>query len=136
MRLYRIVGRGWAGTQAEAKAKSRELGAPFHEAEVPTDKPGLLAFLDRRNVPFSDEGDVGRPAGTDAGMARSAPAATEQAPALGTEAERGAAAKAIQQGANAVADWILDTASQAQVEQLFAALGARVAEMRRNAPQR
>lgn len=45
MRLYRIVGSAWAGTQAEAKKLSAEYNAPWHEAEIPTDKPGLLAFL-------------------------------------------------------------------------------------------
>lgn len=45
MRLYRTPQGQWAGTQAEAKA----LGQ-FDQVEVPTDKPGLLEFLNRHRV--------------------------------------------------------------------------------------
>jgi hypothetical protein len=55
MRLYRIIGAGWAGTQGDAKAKSKAANAPWHECEVPTDKPGLLAFLEHRNVAGAEE---------------------------------------------------------------------------------
>jgi hypothetical protein len=43
MRLYVNSKGQWAGTQAEAK----KIGASV--AEVPTDKPGLLEFLNGRN---------------------------------------------------------------------------------------
>jgi hypothetical protein len=45
MRLYHTPTGQWAGTQAEAKA----LGL-FELVEVPTDKPGLLAFLNLHRV--------------------------------------------------------------------------------------
>ena len=41
----------WLGTQADCRALEKELRAQFmvsiktHEQEVPTDKPGLLAWL-------------------------------------------------------------------------------------------
>lgn len=38
MRLYRTRAGAWAGTQAEA-------GKGFEQVEFPTDKPGLLAWL-------------------------------------------------------------------------------------------
>lgn len=43
MRLYRTITGGWAGTQADA-------GKGFVQVEVPTDKPGLLAFLNQRDA--------------------------------------------------------------------------------------
>jgi hypothetical protein len=43
MRLYVNPKGQWVGTQAEAK----KIGASI--ADVPTDKPGLLAFLNGRN---------------------------------------------------------------------------------------
>lgn len=51
MRLYRIEQLGrtvdWAGTQADAKAAVKQYGqdTTWAEEEVPTDKPGLLAWL-------------------------------------------------------------------------------------------
>lgn len=52
MRLYRIdqhskPGSRWAGTQAEAKAVAKEFGGKWVETDVPTDKAGLLEFLNR-----------------------------------------------------------------------------------------
>jgi hypothetical protein len=55
MRLYRIIGAAWAGTQADAKRSAGEHSAPWHETDVPTDKPGLLAWLNDRNVPARTE---------------------------------------------------------------------------------
>lgn len=40
MRLY-LTSAGWCGTQAEARA----FGKDFDQIEVPTDKAGLIAFL-------------------------------------------------------------------------------------------
>lgn len=52
MKLYKIVDSSartvdWAGTQADAKASVKTYGDGFkwEDAEVPTDKPGLLAWL-------------------------------------------------------------------------------------------
>ena len=43
MKLYRSLGRVWTGTQADAKAA--QGGKDFEEKDVPTDKAGLMAFL-------------------------------------------------------------------------------------------
>lgn len=48
MRLYRLTVQGrahYVGTQADARAMKRESSASWTEVEVPTDKAGLLAFL-------------------------------------------------------------------------------------------
>ena len=50
MRLYVTPAGQWAGTQADAK----KLGQ-FAEVDVPTDKPGLLAWLNEQRV-----GDTGQ----------------------------------------------------------------------------
>lgn len=61
MNLYTItIGRrtlAWAGTQADAKASKREqeskhpgAAVTWQEREVPTDKAGLLAFLNAHCV--------------------------------------------------------------------------------------
>lgn len=67
MKLYRIefgfdeggdskIGVAWAGTQAEAKAKHKDLmeGDNYDiettPVEIPTDKPGLLDWLNRNVV--------------------------------------------------------------------------------------
>jgi hypothetical protein len=42
MRLYRTEAGKWAGTQDEARQLA---GRAWSQVEVPTDKPGLLAFL-------------------------------------------------------------------------------------------
>lgn len=55
MRPYRLTVRGrphYAGTQADARALKRDTGATWTEVEVPTDKAGLLAFLNE-NGPSS-----------------------------------------------------------------------------------
>lgn len=45
MRLY-VTNRGrWAGTQADASQLAREDNCRFKQVEVPTDKAGLLAWL-------------------------------------------------------------------------------------------
>lgn len=51
MKLYRAAGHLWLGTQAEAKAVAREHGTKWTAVDVPTDKPGLIAWL-------NDEGRV------------------------------------------------------------------------------
>jgi hypothetical protein len=43
MRLYICIDGSYAGTQADAKAKGRG----FTEEEVPTDKAGLIAYLNQ-----------------------------------------------------------------------------------------
>jgi hypothetical protein len=54
MRLYRALGpRGyvWFGTQTDAKAGARQIGAAdYDQVEVPTDKPGLLDWLNKQAI--------------------------------------------------------------------------------------
>lgn len=55
MKLY-IVNGTYLGTQAEAKAMKRELGLgafvpEMHQVEVPTDKEGLIAYLNKVAAP-------------------------------------------------------------------------------------
>lgn len=46
MNLYLSLGHIWTGTQADAKAAQN--GKDFESIEVPTDKPGLIAWLNAR----------------------------------------------------------------------------------------
>jgi len=50
MRLYRTDAGKWAGTQEEARALAKSAGCAWHQVEVPTDKPGLLAFLNQEQA--------------------------------------------------------------------------------------
>lgn len=50
MKLYKIINPAkqvidWVGTQADAKAAAKGVNVTWVEEEVPTDKPGLLAWL-------------------------------------------------------------------------------------------
>ena len=53
MKLYQSPDGVWTGTQADAKAHARESATTWKEAEVPVDKAGLLAFLNRHMVGVS-----------------------------------------------------------------------------------
>jgi len=50
MRLYVTPSGSWAGTQADARALAKSEGADWKEVDVPTDKPGLLTFLNENKV--------------------------------------------------------------------------------------
>lgn len=50
MKLYQSPDGVWTGTQADAKAHARESATTWKETEVPVDKAGLLAFLNRHHV--------------------------------------------------------------------------------------
>lgn len=57
MRLYRLIVAGrprYVGTQADARAMKRDTGAAWTEIDVPTDKAGLLDFLDAPAAPEED----------------------------------------------------------------------------------
>ena len=59
MKLYSNGLGKWAGTQADAK----QFGETYHGIEtidVPTDKPNLLAFLNRHEVNNADRLDHGQ----------------------------------------------------------------------------
>ena len=52
MRLYRTRSGNWAGTQADAARIARDDGSAGHwaQVEVPTDKPGLIAWLSAQPI--------------------------------------------------------------------------------------
>lgn len=50
MKLYVTPLGQWAGTQADARAFKATHGVSFEQIDVPTDKPGLLEFLNRHQV--------------------------------------------------------------------------------------
>lgn len=58
MKLYQVYWEGpddlmlceWAGTQADAKRIKKERDAEIQEVEVPTDKPSLLAWLNKHLI--------------------------------------------------------------------------------------
>lgn len=58
MRLYRTADGQWAGTQAAARAACRDAaidGKAWEELDVPTDKPGLLDWLNQHCGPATVE---------------------------------------------------------------------------------
>lgn len=130
MRLYRILGAAWAGTQADAKAAAKDANTPWHEYEVPTDKTGLLAFLNERNVPAQAD-EVAQLEEKRVPMPRD----PMDAPAAEPINMASVAAKVVRQSqesftAGEIEDFILNRATVAQVENIFAALGTRFAEKR------
>lgn len=50
MRLYVSTDGVWTGTQADAKAHAKDTGLRWTEVEVPTDKAGLMGFLNDHSV--------------------------------------------------------------------------------------
>ena len=110
MKLY-LASETYVGTQAEARALDRK----FQPIEVPTDKAGMIDHLNTIVAFFKDQIDE---------------AAVKRCPKCG---DRPVIAADIveSQDAGAIAAWILDEASPAQIEQLFGALGARFHELRK-----
>lgn len=113
MILYESDEPAWYGTQADAKASSR----PFKKREVPTDKPGLLRWL---NLNVS----CGEPA--------EQVTETVTPPEANEDWFKQAKVRFKIMSADDVMEWVLDRATNAQVEQLFAALGARFHEGRKS----
>jgi hypothetical protein len=122
MRLYRILETGWAGTQDDAKIRSKEAGRPWHVFDVPTDKPGLLAFLEERNVPASESelGQVDKPRELLEPEPMDAPPAPAEPPR-----------QQLQDSytASDIEDFILNRANVAQASNIMACLGSRFAEL-------
>jgi hypothetical protein len=52
MKLYTVLGT-YYGTQAEAHKAAREAGGTFLQVEVPTDKPGLIEYLNAKRTIYS-----------------------------------------------------------------------------------
>lgn len=61
MKLYRISGQSrsepvqWVGTQDEAKRGAREIGGFWEPVEVPTDKAGLIDYLNGARAPVETD---------------------------------------------------------------------------------
>lgn len=107
MRLYRATaadgGIVFCSTQAEARSIVQDIGGCWVLEEVPTDKPGLISWLNTEETER---------------VAGAIPARTPSDRATGLTA-------------TAIQEWLLDTATQGEVESVFACLGARFAEARR-----
>ena len=110
MRLYRTASGRWAGTRAGA-------GKGFVAVDVDTTKGPLIALLNRELDEARAQAQTQAPAAP--------PAPPPPAPKLleGNEADQ-------------LEEWLLDRAAPSQVERLFAALGARFHELRKQARQR
>ena len=109
MRLYRSAHGRWARTQTDA-------GKGFVAVDVDTTKGPLIALLNRQLDEGRDQAQAQAPAAP--------PAPPAPAPNLvaGKEADQ-------------LEEWLLDRATPGQVERLFAALGARFHELRKQAQQ-
>lgn len=118
MKLYIAAG-VYVGTQAEAKKLDRD----FTPVEVPTDKEGLIAYLNEvasakavaeYSAPPSDD-DISDLLGDDEPAVEEILSAkvVTTAPVIDTYT---------------IVDWLLDTATPTQVEVIFGALGARFHE--------
>lgn len=121
-------GQRWQGTQADAK---RIGGKDYEVREVPTDKPNLMAFLNARDMQDCPPaaGPVEGPASThgqpldDLQKAELRAVAEARATTMSPPAPPGA-----QLTAGQVIEFILDIATVAQAESIFAALGTRFKE--------
>lgn len=135
MKLYR-VGRHWFGTQAEAKAGARQIGAELEQVEVPVDKPGLLTWLNNHTIIDGfpvDGADTPELDPLEQAEQRAIEAARAAAPSKGMvdaawEANRDT--KVAQMwAATDIEDFISSRATAAQVENIFASLGTRFKEL-------
>lgn len=125
MRLYICIDGSFAGTQAEANAKGRG----WTQVEVPADKAGLIDYLngmveearanadsrleDREIVPTGSTFDTPPP--------KAAPVL-----AITPDTRR-------QWDGESIVEFLLDRATVAQVENVFAVIGTRFAEARKAA---
>ena len=107
MIFYQDAEGEWYATQADAKKKSPS----FKQLDVPTDKYGLRDWLIWYRAELL-------------GPARYKPVIEV------TETVTPITLHELPTGADAVMQWVLDAATPAQIEQLFAALGARFHELR------
>jgi hypothetical protein len=133
MKLYKIshqsrsVASEWVGTQDEAKKRAKEVGGFFDHVEVPTDKQGLLDWLNANTI---IEGKAGCEDVDPLEAAELRAVEASQPPKTDTDfQERRAAAVARQQDTNGLIDWMLDEAQPWQLEAVFAALASRLHQL-------
>lgn len=138
MKLYLTQAGRWSGTQADA----RKDGS-FEQVEVPTDKPGLLDWLNTQqqggypgvkviDAALRDEGSPVQGEGSAETYAKANEMLDLHA-AKCAEAKPTVAKTRGPKSADDVMEWVLDEASAGEIENLFSALGARFHEMRRAA---
>lgn len=128
MKLYyttaALPGQRWTGTQVDAKACAKAAGGEFINREVPVDKPNLLKFLNDFEVEASAGGIVS--------VLPAEPAAEldelEQAELRAVQAAA-PPRPAVDHSVDGVVDYVLNRATVAQAEQVFAALGTRFKEL-------
>lgn len=111
MKLYCTSLGQWAGTQADARLFKATHGVDFEQIDVPTDKPGLIEFLNRHEVGALE--DLTCKGGSD----------EQPVP----DVEPGGLDE------NEVIDFIFDKADGRAIERIFEALGTRFHEMRKAA---
>lgn len=125
MKLYRTPTGRWCGTQADARqACSREDNRPdaFEHVDVPTDKPSLIAFLNELRA-AERQREVVR-ASTSAEPGCPAPQASNI-----VSVSDGGGVK-VGPTTQAICEFLQNEATQAQVEEVFASIGARWGEAR------
>lgn len=136
MRLYRTTAGEWAGTQADARALA---GKAWQEVDVPTDKPGLLAFLNGRRTQelpelaldnMGRETDLGDFDGGDE-LAPTPPAPRIDPDSCPKCARRPRAAEQLAMGDDieAIGEWLWRSAPW-QLERLFGIMAGRMAQLR------
>lgn len=107
-----FIPREWETVRDVAKRKAREIGARMEEVDVPATKAGLIPFLNdlekRLEAPPAAAEPVAAP------TVAPPPVAPPAAPAVGN--------------ITALEDWIMDHATQNEIERLFTALGVRFGE--------
>jgi hypothetical protein len=132
MKAYRIVrpDNGQARferTQADAKRTAKLDDATFEQVEIPTDQQGLIIFL---NDLAAEQRSLGRLTGQR--LAENAERISASAPVplnIAANHQVGQSQEAFT--ATEIEDFILNRATVAQVENIFAVLGTRFAEKRR-----
>lgn len=128
MKLYKITYLGgfiWHGTQANAKLGAKQIGGTFEQVDVPTDKDGLLTWLNE-NVSGVAEAKVEHDE-LEAAELR----AVEEASRSQLEERSTRRHDLVDRDWDAgnIQEFVLNRATVAQCEQIFATLGTRFKEL-------
>lgn len=131
MKLYHTDDGVWHGTQADAKRHARANDTDWEERNVPTDKPGLIEYLNDINLPPPVTATqlvpvYGEPVDE---LHLAEQRAIEQARGI-VDQRPAQAVEKIQRDWDAgdIVDFILNRATVAQCENVFASLGTRFKE--------
>lgn len=125
MKLYHTDDDVWHGTQVDAKRHAKEHDVSWELREVPTDKPGLIEYLNRIKEPSPVTAIELVP------MPGQAPPDDLEAAELRAVAAASATtmSRERQLTSDTIVAFILDDATVAQAEAVFAALGTRFKEL-------